>query len=321
VKPAELWIVLSIAGATLAGGPSSGSWLSFAARVPEPTANPYANPSASPNAKPDANQDAKPVPKQDTKPNAKQDAQAVARKLEESFQKQGIRLDLEHHLCSIPVTVDIRDDLLEYLLVNPKGAAHESMFVTDVVPSVLQTALLALGVEHGKNAAWKARTPPPTVEEMRAGVAAYTVDPPEGDGFFLYAAWREKGETYFYRVEDLLRDLETGRGMRRHRWVYLGSRWITRKDTHEETFMADLEGNLVNIALFEQGNTLLTAALPECLKQTVWLTNAWLMPPRGAEVVLIFARERLATLPTEIEKRLPEVAEESEAKAEPKDGR
>ena len=250
-----------------------------------------------------------------------QSAQAVARKLEESFRKQGIHLDLERHVCWIPATVDIRDDLLEYLLVNPKGAAHESVFVTEVVPSVLVTALLALGVEPGRNAVWKERVPPPTAEEMHAGIARYTVDPPQGDGLYMYAAWREKDETYFYRVEDLLRDLETGRSMRRHRWVYLGSRWVKAKGPKPEIFAADYDGNLVNIALFEEGNTLLTAALPECLKQTIWLTNAWLVPQRGAEVAFLFARERLESLPPEIESALPIVAEPADAKPGANDGR
>jgi hypothetical protein len=274
-----------------------------------------------------ATQEPKPAPKnppQNPAPSggSKTDPQAIARQLVESFEKQNIHLDLERQTCWIPVTIDIRDDYLEYLLVNPKGAAHESVFVTEVVPSALQTALLALGVERGKNAIWKERTPLPTPEEMHAGIAPWTVDPPEGDGLYMYAAWREKGETYFYRVEDLLRDLETGRSMRRHRWVYLGSRWVrTRKESKEESFMADLEGNLVNIALFEQGNTLLTAALPECLKQTIWLTNAWLVPQRGAEVVFIFTRERIHSLPPEIESRLPEVVEPTDPKADPHDGR
>lgn len=254
------------------------------------------------------------------KPDAKGPA-AQAHELEESFAKQGIHLDLERHVCWITATVDIRDDLLEYLLVNPKGAAHESVFVTEVVPSVLQTALLALGVERGKNAIWKARTPPPTAEEMRAGIAPYTVDPPEGDGLYMYAAWREKGETYFYRVEDLVRDLETGRSMRRHRWVYLGSRWVKPKQSKEEIFVADYDGNLVNIALFEEGNTLLTAALPECLKQTIWLTNAWLVPERGAQVAFLFTRDRWSSLPSEIESALPEVVETAAAKRDANDGR
>jgi hypothetical protein len=354
VKPRELWLILSIGSATFAIGALTMSFVSaraasrpfFAPLVPRQNssvpgstgpvattmfANARVATPQSLSAPLALGQDASVpgakgsiTPTQGSKvdpKSEKRDAQAIARQLEESFRKQGIHLDLERHLCWIPVRIDIRDDLLEYLLVNPKGAAHESLFVTDVVPSVLQTALLALGVEPGKNAEWKARTPPPTAEEMRAGIAPYTVDPPEGDGFLLYAAWREKGETFFYRVDDLLRDLETGRSMRRHRWVYLGSRWVTRKESGEKAFVADLECNLVNIALFEQGNTLITAALPECLKQTVWRTNAWLVPARGAEVALIFARERLAALPPELESKLPEVVPEPEPKADPRDGR
>jgi hypothetical protein len=318
VKRAEPWLILSIVGTALAVAASAASQARVSAARTDLGAEMGADART---AQSDARSaDGAPSARQGTPPDKKPDAQAVARTLEESFKKQGIHLDLEKHLCWIPVTIDVRDDLLEYLLVNPKGAAHESMFTTNVVPSLLQTALLALGVERGKNALWKARVPAPTAEEMRAGVQLYTVEPPEGDGFYLYAAWRAQGETYFYRVEDLLRDLETGRSMRRHRWVYLGSRWArTRKETSEESFMADLEGNLVNIAFFEQGNTLLTAALPECLKQTIWLTNAWLLPERGTDVVLIFARERLAALPPEIETQLPEVAEA--AQTEPRDGR
>lgn len=312
MKLADLWMILWIGSAALAFGAARPN----VAHAPDRSAPIPGMPIAADS--PVAAQGDKP----DAKPDSKSEAQAIARKLEETFRKQGIHLDLEKQLCWIPATVDIRDDLLEYLLVNPKGAAHESLFTTNVVPSVLQTALLALGVERGKNAAWKARTPPPTPEEMRAGVSLYTVDPPEGDGFFLYAAWRARGETYFYRMEDLLRDLETGRSMRRHRWVYLGSRWVRMPKTPtQETFVADLDGNLINIALFEQGNTLLTAALPECLKQTVWLTNAWLVPERGAEVAFIFARERLTVPPPQLESLLPEVASEADAKSETKDGR
>ena len=312
--------VLSFASVASSHGSSSAS--SVIADETSPRTKLLAN-APSPRASSSAEQPSAREAAQEPKPDAKDPkaARAVARQLEESFQEQGIHLDLERRICWIPVTVDIRDDLLEYLLVNPKGAAHESVFVTEVVPSVLQTALLALGVEHGKNALWKARTPPPTADEMRAGIAPYTVDPPEGDGLYLYAAWREKGETYFYRVEDLLRDLETGRSMRRHRWVYLGSRWVKPKQSNQEIFVADYDGNLINIALFEEGNTLLTAALPECLKQTIWLTNAWLVPQRGAQVAFVFARERLASLPPEIESALPEVVEAGDAKPDANDGR
>lgn len=240
----------------------------------------------------------------------------AANQLVEAFAKQGIRLDLEHRLVSITAAVDIRGDLLEYLLVNPRGAAHESTFVTTVVPSQLNTALLALGVQPGKNASWVPRVPPPTLDEVKNGVPAYEVKPPEGDGFFLYVAWKSDGETYFFRVEDLLLDLSTGASMRRHRWVYLGSRLVRPREeagqkASPEVFAADIEGNLVNIALFEQGNTLFTGALPQCVNQTIWQTNSWLVPPQGAQVEFIFARDRLTTLPGALEARLPTTTAES----------
>jgi hypothetical protein len=239
---------------------------------------------------------------------------AAGQALEQAFLEHGIHLDLERGTCSIAVTVDVRDDLLEYLLVNPHGAQHESLFLTEVVPSRLNAALLALGVSPGTNAEWRRREPAPTPEELASGVPPYTVETPSGDGFLLYVAWREGSETYFFRVDDLLRNLETGRSLTRHRWVFLGSRMVRYRgpDEHKEVFAADVEGNLINVAFFEQGNTLLTTARPECLKQTIWLANGWLMPARGSPLEFIFARQALVSLPEEVVSRLPVVAEEVE---------
>jgi hypothetical protein len=233
--------------------------------------------------------------------------------LEKAFAAQGIHVDVEKGVATIPASVLVREDLLEYILVNPHGQAHESMFTTDVVPSVLNIALLSLGLKPGQNASWVARDPKPTESELKDGVSPYTVQAPTGDGVYFYAAWKSGGETYFYRVEDLILDRSTGQTMRRHKWVYLGSRMVKpRSDKSlEEAFAADLEGNLINVALFDQGNTVFTAALEECVKQTIWMTNYWLVPPREAKVELIFSREKLAALPSDIESRLPTVVAEA----------
>jgi thymidylate synthase (FAD) len=78
-----------------------------------------------------------------------------------AFAAQGIHLDVAKGICTIPASILVREDLLEYVLVNPHGQAHESMFTTDVVPSVLNVALLALGVKPGQNASWVLRDPKP----------------------------------------------------------------------------------------------------------------------------------------------------------------
>jgi hypothetical protein len=220
--------------------------------------------------------------------------------------KQGIVLDPVHRLASIEATVGVRDDLLEYLLIGPGGASHESVFQTDVIPSVLNVALLALGVERGTNAIWAPKDPPVTEAELAEGVSPYEVTAPEGDGFYLYVGWLEEGEAYFFRMEDLLRNLMSGRAMKRHRWVYLGSRMV-RDENGAEVFAADVYQNVINVSFFSEGYTLLTGALPECIEQTIWMANGWLVPRPGSSVRIVFSREPLAAVPEGLRELLPEV--------------
>ncbi|MDP6838261.1 MAG: YdjY domain-containing protein [Planctomycetota bacterium] len=223
------------------------------------------------------------------------------------FGKSGIHWDYSRQLCSIPAKVGVTSELLEYLLVAPHGAAHESLLLTDIQPSLLNTALLALGVEPGSNASWIPADPMPSEEELMAGASPYALTLPQGDGFYPYVAWREGEETYFYRLEDLLRNLASGRAMRRHRWVFLGSRMLPGRgsDADQEVFAADMEGNLINVAFFAQGNTLLTPALDACMEQTIWMGNAWLLPPRESPVEFILSRAPLETVPSGVRERLP----------------
>lgn len=237
-------------------------------------------------------------------------AQADPAQLERAFREQGVRLERAAGWCAIPVEVEVRDALLEYLLVGPGGRAHESLFMTEVAPSVLNAALILLGAEPGKNATWRPKEPRPSDAELQNGVSPYEVELPEGFGFFLYVGWREGGETYFFRVEDVLRDLSKGRAMQRHRWIYLGSRMIStgeRDAPSERVFAADLYRDVINIAFFNEGLTVLTAALPECVEQTIWIPNAWLLPERGERLWLVFAKERIECLPPEVARELPEV--------------
>ena len=221
--------------------------------------------------------------------------------------EQGVHLEPRAGLAAIPAAVEVVDDLLEYLLVGPGGARHETVFTTEVRPSVLNVALLTLGAEPGRNARWAPKDPMPSEEELRAGAMPYDLTPPDGFGFYLYAGWRRGAEVFFFRAEDLVRNLATGQTMRRHAWVYLGSRLLPAGPSGGEEFAADVYQNLVNIAWFSDGNTLVTGALSECLEQTIWMSNAWLLPARGESVLLVFARERLERAPDGLAALLPDV--------------
>jgi hypothetical protein len=231
--------------------------------------------------------------------------------VERAFQEQGIQVNIADRRCSFPVDICVRQDLLEYVLVTETGAAHESLLSTPVVPSVLNTALVTLGAKKGENVRWVEKNPPPSEEQIRNGAATYDVLPPTGETFFMYLAWAQDGETYFYRLEDLITNLERGRAMRRHGWVYLGSRMVQPKPTEPtEVLAADLEGNLINLSYFRAGNTLFTACLDDCLKQTIWAPNAPLLPPTASRLTMIFSHDRLNALPDDLRDGLVDVPAE-----------
>ena len=61
-----------------------------------------------------------------------------------------------------------------------------------------------------------------TIYDWASGSPVKLPDPgtlPTGDGFYPYVAWREGGEDFFFRVEDLIRDLDRRRG----RWEFRSS--------------------------------------------------------------------------------------------------
>ena len=234
--------------------------------------------------------------------DAAQDAVAL---LERAFREQGIRLDIEAKACAVPAQVCIREDLLEYLVVGQAGAAHEALLSTAVTPSLLNTALVALGVEPGQNARWVELDPQPGPEELAAGAPTHEIIPPMGDSLYLYVAWREGDERFLYRIEDLVGNLNTRRSLRRHPFVYLGSRMVRPDPDGEEVFAADWEGNLIALSFFQQGNTVLTASVSECVSLTIFLPNSWLLPESRSEVMLVFSRERLVELPSSMGDALP----------------
>jgi len=231
--------------------------------------------------------------------------------------------------CSIPVRLEVTHDYLEFLLVNPHGGVHESLFSTEMNAQVLNTAFLAMGLTPGKNVSWEAAGMDP-LDLERVGVQGpqqpgaapardqYKVIPPQGDSLYLYAAWTEGEETFFFRVEDLIRDLDRERTLRRHPFVYLGSfmtapRRVPGENEGEPSseiparFAAEMEGILIYCAFFRKGAALLTTAVEECDKQTNWLANSWLLPKPGSSMRMVFSKQPMLEMPSAVRAVLPKL--------------
>lgn len=247
-------------------------------------------------------------------------APAAQAALDQLFADQGIRIDRERGLLGLRCSVGVTRDLIEYLLVGPGGSGHESLLLTSATPSLINTGLLLLGVERGQDVRWVRREPPPSADELEQGAKPYRLELPQGDGFYLYVSWRRGRETFLFRVEDLLVDLRADTSMQRHRWVYTGSHFVRTKDGSER-FAADVAENLISVVFFPERDVFTTAALPECVLQTNWVANAWLVPAAGSPVELLFARQPLTDLPAAWIDALPRVGPDPDRPAQiPADG-
>ncbi|HET6201246.1 MAG TPA: YdjY domain-containing protein [Planctomycetota bacterium] len=214
-------------------------------------------------------------------------------KLLRTFAEKGIRLDAARGRIEIEGRMNRPHMPIEYLLASPRGATHESLFVTEASPSLLTAAIYVLGLERGKNVEYREKVPPPTEEEVRSGVSPYETIPPRGDGLFVYVEWSDGEEIRQYRAEDLVQNDRTGRALPRDPWIFLGSRFVRTAREDPEVFAAEAEGNLVAVTYFGLGNQILTYPHPDAATQNAFSPNAPLLPDPGSKVRIVFSRQRL----------------------------
>ena len=231
----------------------------------------------------------------------------VARKLiaelKQKFAADNIAVDLQAQTVTIPVVMNAPPEPIEYLLIHRKGKKHEAMLYTHSKPSLINGALLMLGLEPGKNASYREKDPPPTLEEVEAGVDPLIITPPEGMEFWMTLQFDDvaTGKPVEYCVEDLLYDLTARGPIDQVSWIYLGGRMASLYKGEEPVFVADFEGNLVSTCYLAPNNHLGTIKHARARDdQNWWLTAR--CPEPGTEAKLVFHRKKPA-LVVEREKR------------------
>ncbi len=230
---------------------------------------------------------------------------ATAADIRQQFAAEKIEIDLAAGTVAIPAVVNQPPDPIEYLLIHRRGKRHEAMFCTDSKPSVLNAALLLLGLQPGKNATYREKDPAPTLAEVEQGVDPLIVTPPSGTEFWMTVSWRDElGKSQEFCVEDLLADLTTQEPVRDAGWVFLGGRLASIYKGEPEVFVADLEGNLVSVCYLTPDNHLGTIRHERGRDdQNWWLTDK--VPPPGTAVRFVFHKSKSA-LHIAREKRLVE---------------
>lgn len=233
------------------------------------------------------------------------------------FKKEGIELDSKAQTVTITATANEPQNEIEYLLIHNRGKKHEAIFATRAKPSVLNAALLMLGLQPGQNATYTEKQPPPTLEEIEKGADPLIITPPKGMQLWMTVRWKTpEGKQEQYCVEDLVMDLSTQEAVVDCSWVYLGGRMARIYKNEPEVYVADMEGNLVSTCYMSPDNHLATMVHKDARdQQNWWFTSK--MPPHLTEVQFVFHRVE-PELHKERTKRLKAAAEKAPGKEAPK---
>jgi len=116
-----------------------------------------------------------------------------------------VRLDPENRTVLARGWVNQAAGAIELFACGPGGKTHESIFVLDLNPVDLQTALLLLGLEPG-----------PPQKGLGQG-------PPRGAKLDIFVDWISEGETHTRRAEEFIFNTRRKRQERKTAWVFTGS--------------------------------------------------------------------------------------------------
>jgi hypothetical protein len=135
------------------------------------------------------------------------------------FEYHGVRLDKKDRRISFPGTVNQREGLIEYLLVNEKGKAHESLLATSVLPLDIHLAMLLVGLKEDQIANANEPVPPSAID------SAYlrSAPPLKGAAVRLSVSWTENGQRREISPDEWIFNLQTNRTMTPGPWTYNGS--------------------------------------------------------------------------------------------------
>lgn len=264
----------------------------------------------------------------DEKP-AKQDPESEAAQkeaiatLKKAMAEQGIRMDFKKKTLAIDVEAGRPTDPIEFLLITPRGKDHEAVLVTEIVPSVLNGALLALGLKPGTNATTEDLDPQPTEEEIRAGKPWFRVIPPTGMKVWMTISWKTDGEggkpvEHECAIEDWLLDMTTERPVEDASFVYLGGRMGPLNRGEPDVFLCDYAGNVFSVIYRDPANHLVTMSHERASDDQVWwLTRRVPEPGTKAELTLHLTKPKIHV---EREKRIAKERKiREEARREKKD--
>jgi hypothetical protein len=200
------------------------------------------------------------------------------------FEYHGVRLDKANRRVTFAGTVNQREGLIEYLLVNDKGKVHESLFATTLAPHDIHVALLLIGLKENSGANAQAKVPPDAIDSNYLQSAPKI----EGAPVRIFAAWTLQGKRTELPAEDLILNLQTGAPMTSGAWTYNGSL------VQDGVFLADSELSIA--AVITDPTALVNNPRPGYDNDEIWQVRTDQVPPIDTPVEITIALAPAAPL-------------------------
>ena len=174
----------------------------------------------------------------------------------------------------LPTQVNMSEGIIEYAVVHGQGKIHESLLVTEVVPSHLQTVLKLCRYKSGEGDVFDPFYP----EDQRKGAEGAK---DRGTAIAISVEWEETGERKAQPLSHWIYDRKTQQSMSDSPWIFTGSYF------YSGTFMADADGLLVSIYL--SSGSILNPLAEGTEDDERWLAHADHTPEIGTPVTLVLA--------------------------------
>lgn len=204
------------------------------------------------------------------------------------FEAGSVKFDKNTRTVTVPAKVNMVDGLVEYLMVTPDGAVHESVLVSEAQPQDVHMAMLVLGAKgmaQDKNAKVPERID-----------AEYLAKAPKlvGDKITLTVTWKDKeGTEKSSPVEKwIVRRVAVPRKASKNvvaedgPWLYTGSYFF------EDRFLAQNEGVFASVVSYP--SALINNPRPGANDDHMWFVNTEVIPAKDTPVTLSIKLEAAA---------------------------
>ncbi len=198
---------------------------------------------------------------------------------EDIFDLGEIRINKKTREITFPATVEItgipdakNQTIVEYVLVNPEGKIHESLFLTEIKPSHLNVAFKLLGYKESKHLFRVVNKNFQPQEEYEKA----TPEQIKESRFDMVIKWKgSDGKVVSHNINELIHNAETDKPMEAGPWVYGGS------FIYQGKYVADLNKDL--FAIFTDRGSIGNYAGEGREDDTLWFPNSKVMPPMGTK--------------------------------------